>query len=163
MAFPPIFTLRSGLRACCTYVAGALSCTIERATDELYCDAYTHVREHRRYGRRNLASLRHLDRQARAFRAQLERGSLHDRRTQREFRRLEHAYRDATRRVPDRLARRHLDDELARVERLIDRIDRRLEVSLARARDHRDDRRRGDRFAYRRHDDRFRITWSFGY
>ena len=132
---------------------------LAKATDELYCDAYEtrYRRSHRSW--RALWALRGLDRRAESFLARVERDGARDWDTEREFRRLERAFRHADYRFHALHPRRQLRRDFERVEELMGKLDRRLAFVEVRDRDR--DRRYG-----RRHRDgerHARIAWSFGF
>lgn len=128
---------------------------LDRATSELYSEA----RERGRYrGWRELRavrSLRRLEYRAAVYENRVERHGAESRPAARAWRDLDHAYRVAAAQRDVVCRRRGLQDEFGRVDRLMEKLDRRI----ARL-DSRDEPRR---HASRRHDDdRLYVAFRIG-
>ena len=126
------------------------------ATHALHAEAHD-ARGHSRAYRYAVASLHDLDRSANAFSHRVQRDGIYAHTTQRAFQRLERAYETAVYRVEHLRHRRHLRDDVARVGRLMSRLDTQL-AGL----DRRHDRyRHHARYDSRRDRWRAAFAWNF--
>lgn len=130
--------------------------SLKQATHELYAEARHSSRYNWRY-RYAISSLYDLERCARDFDRRVQRDGIYSYRTQRDFERLEATYHKAQYRV-DRLRRsRHLRHELARVDHLM----RKLEKKLARVDRHGHGYRHHARVDTHRDRWRASFAWNF--
>jgi hypothetical protein len=102
-----------------------LALRIEKASHQLYCDASESLRRGSWARWRALWALRGLDHQAQAFRRAVQRGS-GEHHMRQEFRELEWSLRIASRRLDHLRRSRELRRDVERVDRLMERVDRRL-------------------------------------
>ncbi|MBW2268407.1 MAG: hypothetical protein JRH16_07505 [Deltaproteobacteria bacterium] len=125
-----------------------------RATNELVAEAQDVRRHHRWRYTRALRSLYSLDRHAMAFSERVQRDGAYAHSTQREFRRLARAHREAESRV-ERLRRsERLQGDWARVDKLMGKLDTKLASLDSRHGRHREQARRYDRW-------RGAFAWNF--
>ncbi len=152
----------------------ALAQELQEKAHQLYCDAVETTRHPRWAERRALRSLHAVDRQARDFAEQVDRRGVEHRRTAYELRELRLAVDRAESRLWALDGRRKIERGFARVEKLTDRLDRRVAKAHERRRDHiarHEDRRDRVRHHRDRDDDRYFIwsgpfndwRWSFAY